>query len=191
MTDVFDVLTSDHHEVKQLLAKLEQGRTAAGGASDEALGQRKKTVERLIIEESKHEAVEEEYFWPAVRQKHPDGDRLADEATGQEQEAKQVLDRIDKLDPHETEFEKLLASFIADAREHIDFEESRVWPGLRASLSAEEAAELGKKLEQGKQMAPTRPHPNTPPKPGVLKAAGPAVAAADRIRDAVTGRGRQ
>jgi hypothetical protein len=32
-------------------------------------------------------------------------------------------------------------------------------------------------------------HPHTPPSPGVLKAAGPAVAVADKARDAMTGRG--
>ena len=55
-------------------------------------------------------------------------------------------------------------------------------------LSAEQADDLGRKLEQGKNTAPTRPHPHTPASPGLLKAAGPAVAAADRLRDAATGR---
>jgi hypothetical protein len=40
-------------------------------------------------------------------------------------------------------------------------------------------------------MAPTRPHPNVPAQPGVLKTAGPVAAAADKIRDSVTGRGRK
>jgi hypothetical protein len=30
------------------------------------------------------------YFWPTVREHVPDGDRLADAATGQEQEGKEV-----------------------------------------------------------------------------------------------------
>jgi hypothetical protein len=72
---------------------------------------------------------------------------------------------------------------------HIAFEETQVWPGLRLVLSAQTAAELGTKIAEGKKTAPTRPHPHTPPSPGVLKAAGPAVAAADKARDAVTGRG--
>jgi hypothetical protein len=63
-----------------------------------------------------------------------------------------------------------------------------VWPGMRVALSAEQAEELGNKLEAGKKTAPTRPHPKTPASPGVLKTAGPAVAAADRMRDAATGR---
>ena len=190
MADVFDVLSHDHEEVKQILADLERGPTRETGATEPQLAARKKLTERLVIEESKHEAVEEEYFWPAVRDMLPDGNRLADEATDQEQEGKVVLDKLDKLDPSDSKFEGLLARFIAIGRDHIAYEEMRVWPGLRGVLSAADANELGEKLVKGKDIAPTRPHPNTPPRPGILKAVGPAVAAADRLRDAMTGRGR-
>lgn len=172
-----------------MLSELESGPTAATGADPGQLQLRKNMTEQLIIEESKHEAVEEEYFWPAVRERLPDGHELADEAIHQEQDAKVLLDRLDRLDAADEEFELLLSTIIADAREHIAFEETRVWPGLRRALSQEQADELGQKLEQGKKIAPTRPHPNTPPVPGVLKTAGVAAAAADRVRDAVTRRG--
>jgi len=190
MPGVFDVLGQDHQEVKQLLAELENGPTKATGATEEQLLLRKKMAEELVIEESKHEAVEEMFFWPTVREKLPDGERLASEATQQEQEGKGVLDKLDKCEASDPEFEELLGEFIKAGREHIAFEETQVWPGLRQVLSAEEASELGQKLEQGKKTAPTRPHPHTPPKPGVLKAAGPAAAAADRARDAASGRGQ-
>jgi hemerythrin-like domain-containing protein len=190
MPDAFHVLSDDHEEVKRMLTELQSGPAQAAGATEEQLRERKKLTETLIIEESKHEAVEEEYFWPTVREKLPDGDRLADEATDQEQQAKVVLDRLDKLAAADPEFEELLATFITAGRDHIAYEEERVWPVLRQVLSAAEANELGDKLVRGKDMAPTRPHPNTPPRPGILKAAGPAVGAADRARDAVTGRGR-
>jgi hemerythrin-like domain-containing protein len=190
MPDAFHVLGQDHEAVKELLNQLENGPTVATAASESELRDRKRLTERLIIEESKHEAVEEEYFWPAVRDTLPDGDRLADEATQQEQDGKIVLDRLDKLDATDPQFEILLGTFITEGRAHIAYEEEQVWPALRQVLSASAAEELGTKLVRGKDVAPTRPHPNTPPRPGILKAAGPAVAAADRIRDAVTGRGR-
>ena len=94
MPTVFEVLSRDHEEVKQMLSEFEKSPTAADGASPDQLALRKKMAETLVIEESKHEAVEEMYFWPAVRDRLPDGGRLADEATGQEQQAKQVLDRL-------------------------------------------------------------------------------------------------
>jgi len=146
-------------------------------------------TEQLIIEESKHEALEEMYFWSAVREHLESGNTLADEATGQEQAAKQVLADLDKLDAGDADFERLLAKFILDAQEHIEFEESQVWPLLRIALPAETAAELGSKIAEGKKSAPTRPHPHTPASPGALKTAGPVAAAADKARDAVTGRG--
>jgi hemerythrin-like domain-containing protein len=190
MPDVFEVLGQDHQEVKRMLAELEKGPTAATGASDNHLALRKKMVEQLIIEESKHEALEEMYFWPAVRDKLADGDRLADTATGQEQEGKEVLAKLDKLNADQPEFEQLVSTFIAAGREHIGYEEGQVWPQLRSQLTPDEARAIGDKIAEGKKTAPTRPHPHTPASPGVLKGAGPAVAAADRARDAATGRGR-
>jgi hemerythrin superfamily protein len=191
MSNIFDVLRKDHEEVKRVLTELEAGPTAASGATADQLQLRERLVEQLIIEESKHEAVEEEYFWPAVRTHVPDGDRLADQAIEQEQKAKYVLNDLIGLDPRKAEFEELLGKFIADGRAHIAFEESQVWPEFRKALSPEQANELGTKLEQGKKIAPTRPHPHTPPKPGILKATGPVVAAADKARDTITGRDKE
>jgi hemerythrin superfamily protein len=190
MANAFEVLHKDHEEVQRALTELESGPTAASGANPDQLAVREKLVEELIIEESKHEAVEEEYFWPAVRDRLPDGDTLADHAIEQEQAAKFVLNDLIGVKPDDPKFEELVGRFIADGREHISYEEKSVWPELEKELSAEEADELGEKLEQGKKLAPTRPHPHTPPKPGILKATGPPVAAADRARDAATGRGR-
>ena len=184
------MLANDHTEVRRMLSELEAGPKSASGATDDQLLLRKKMTEELIIEESKHEAAEEMYFWPAVRDHVPDGDQLADQATSQEQEAKDVLNRLDKLDASEPEFEELLAEFTSAAREHIAFEEEQVWPGLRTTLTAAESDELGTRLSEAKKTAPTRPHPHTPPSPAALKSTGPAAAMADRARDAATGRGR-
>jgi hemerythrin-like domain-containing protein len=185
MAGVFDVLAEDHVKVKQMLAELEAG-TNGGGPSVAA---RKKLAEELVIDESKHEALEEMYFWPAVRDKVSGGDKLADTAIAQEEEGKQILDKIDKLEADDPEFDKLVSTFIKDGREHIEFEETQVWPALKAALSKEESEQLGAKIADGKKTAPTRPHPHTPAAPGVLKTAGPAAAAADRVRDKASGRG--
>lgn len=54
-----------------MLTELDLGPTAAGGASPDQLLLRKKMTEQLVIEESKHEAVEEMYFRPTVRERLP------------------------------------------------------------------------------------------------------------------------
>lgn len=189
MADAFEVLSADHSEVKQMMAELEAGPHRGTGATQAQLDGRSKVTQNLIIESSKHEAVEEQHFWPTVRDRISDGDQLADHAIRQEGEAKEVLARLDKLVPNDPEFEDLLAKFIPAAREHISYEENQVWPPLRQALSTAEAAELGQKLTDAKKTAPTRPHPRTPASPGFLKTAGPAIAATDMLRDAATGRG--
>ncbi|HUN31996.1 MAG TPA: hypothetical protein VMU95_08235 [Trebonia sp.] len=68
------------------------------------------------------------YFWPAVREHVTGGDALADEATGQEQEGKQVLDQLKKADAASPRFEQLLFTFTKAAQDHIRFDEETVWP---------------------------------------------------------------
>jgi hypothetical protein len=189
MTDVFTVLRQDHVEFERMLAELEKGPSVVTGASEDQLALRKKMTEQLIIDESKHEALEEMYFWPVVRDHLADGDTLADRATAQEQEAKEMLAELDKLDAGDAEFEELLGAFIGAARQHMHLEETAVWPGLRTALNTERAAELGAQIADGKKTAPTRPHPHAPSSSGALKVAAPVTAAADWARDALTGRG--
>jgi hemerythrin-like domain-containing protein len=189
MADAFEILAHDHAEVKQMLTQLQLGAIRQGDADAEQLTQRKRLAEQLIIEESRHEAVEEMYFWPAVREHLPNGDELADTAIGQEDEGKEALDELGKLDAGDPEFERLLAEFARAGREHIDYEETQVWPELRAALTAEQSQDIGRKMEAAKKTAPTRPHPHTPSSPGALKVTGPVAAAADKARDAITHRG--
>jgi hemerythrin-like domain-containing protein len=189
MTDAFEFLARDHAEVQQLLTQLEIGAVRQGATTTDQLAQRKKLAEQLVIEESRHEAIEEMHFWPAVREHLPNGNELADTAIAQEEEGKEILDKLDKLDAGTSEFERLLTDFARAGREHIDYEEIHVWPRLRIALTQEQADELGSKLEAAKKTAPTRPHPRTPASPRALKTTGPVAAAADKLRDKITHRG--
>jgi hemerythrin superfamily protein len=189
MSDVFQVLKVDHEAIETVLRRLEAARPPAG-ADQEWLLARRRLVERVIIEATKHETAEEEFFWPAVREHAEDGNALADEATGQEQHAKSVLRELDRMAAGNERFEELLAEFVRQARAHIAFEETRVWPRLRRALTGTQAAKLGTALRKGKTLAPTHPDPDIAPEPGILKATGAMTAAADRLRDAATGRGK-
>lgn len=182
MSDVFEILKQDHREVEGMLAQL----TASGPQDEEHAA----LAERLVIEESKHEAAEEMYFWPSVRQSLPEGDELADEALRQEREGKGILEELRKAAPEDSQFETLIQSFALAGRDHIAFEEEQVWPKLRQALPPAEQAELGEKIQSAKDSGPTRPHPRAPDSPGALKTAGAAAALVDKVRDAATGRGQ-
>jgi hypothetical protein len=146
MPNVFEVLRADHHDVKAMLIRLESGPQASLGATAEQIAQRKHLVDELIIEQSRHEAAEQQYFWPMVRALGPEGDRVADQGLEQEAQGESVLNELDKLDPDDERFESVLAALISDGRAHIAFEEAHAWPLLGAALSAEQAEELGDKI---------------------------------------------
>ncbi|MDN3358753.1 hemerythrin domain-containing protein [Actinomadura sp. DC4] len=180
MSDAFQVLKIDHEAITTVLRRLSAG---PGGA-------RQRLAERLIIEVTKHETVEEEFFWPAVREHVSGGGAPADEATAQEQHVKSALQELDGLSAGDPRFEEPLSGLIGEIRAHLTFEETRVWPPLRRALTGTQAAELGTALMKGKSLAPTHPDPGIAPEPGILKASGAMTAAADRLKDAATGRGR-
>ncbi|MGW0245477.1 hemerythrin domain-containing protein [Nocardia goodfellowii] len=182
--DALTFLRNDHESVLGILESLERGR----GAGETEMAKRDHLVTSLIIAESQHEAIEEQFFWPEVRSKLPDGDQLADEAIEQEDAAKRLLQRIHDSEVGSKEYEQALTEFIPAARAHIEFEQDRVWPRFAEAVSPAESEALGQKLATAKQTAPTRPHPDTPSTPGVLKTAGLGTALLDKARDLITGR---
>ncbi len=159
MEDMFDVLAENHEEIRQVLAELEKGPTAATGATEDQLMLRKMMTEELIIEESKHEEIGLTCVWPAVREHVPGGDVLADRAICQELEIIALLAELDKLDASHPEFEDLLGQFTRAGREHFDFEERHAWPRLRSALAPKAAGELGRKILLAKQAVPALPYP--------------------------------
>lgn len=182
--DALTFLRQDHKSVLGMLEVLD-GAPEGNGAAASGL---RTMVTNLVIAESQHEAIEEQFFWPAVRDALEEGDELADKAVEQEQAGKQLLQRLEDGEPGEPEYQEALKQFVKLGRDHIAFEQDIVWPRFQAAMSEEELVKLGEKLERAKKIAPTRPHPDTPPNSTMLKTVGMATATMDHIRDAATGR---
>jgi hemerythrin-like domain-containing protein len=182
--DALTFLRQDHKSVLGMLEVLD-GAPGDNGAAESGLST---MVTNLVIAESQHEAIEEQFFWPAVREVLEDGDALADAAIAQEQEGKKLLQRLEDGIPGDPDYQEALKAFVKAGREHIAYEQEVVWPAFEAAISRADLEKMGEKLEAAKKIAPTRPHPDTPPSPAVLKTVGMATATVDHIRDAVTGR---
>ncbi|HYK28745.1 MAG TPA: hemerythrin domain-containing protein [Streptosporangiaceae bacterium] len=161
MTDVFDVLAADHFEIAQMLSQLQTstGQQSEGAAANGA--SRQELVDNLIIDASKHETAEKLQFWPAVRLRVRDGDRLARCAISQQGHLLELLAQLDMIEASEPEFSQLLDTFVPASLEHIAFEEEQVWPVLRRVLSPADSQDLGEKLIDAKKTAPMKPIQNT------------------------------
>lgn len=194
--DIFSRIERDHRKIIGILDALEIEVDSNGDASHIfVLRRRRKLAQQLVIEESRHEAAEEIYLWPAVRETVDAGRGRAESGVRQEGKAKRMLQHLDKAasrgrDDNPRAVEDLLPSVSEALREHISYEESAVLPRLRLSLSDADAARLGLMYENAKTSGPTRPHPMTPPLPGILRTVGKAAAAMDTARDVVTRRGK-
>ena len=79
---------------------------------------------------------------------------------------------------------------MAEIRQHVTEEEADLFPRLREAVPASVLAELGGKARTAKKMAPTRPHPSAPDTPPMNKVLAPGAGLVDRLRDALTRRGK-
>lgn len=193
--DLFELVEADHRRLHGLIH--EATGDDGEGVPDWRPVHRRKVVQRLIIEASRHEVAEEEFFWPAVRFKVDLSDELREAGLTQEQQAKRLLRRLDRAAAAPTgeggddaPLEALLAEAVSALRDHMLFEETEVLPRLRAEVGDIMSRRLGSWFEWGSRRAPTRPHPHTPPIPGLLRSHGRMVSLTDRARDFVTRRGR-
>lgn len=182
-----DALTFLRQDHKSVLGMLEVLDGAPSGTGSRISGL-KTMVTNLVIAESQHEPIEEQFLWPLVRKTLEDGDALADAAVSQEQEGKKLLQELEDAKPGQPEYQRALQAFVKAGREHIEFEQEVVWPKLEAAVPREELEKIGQQLELAKKIAPTRPHPETPPNPLLLKTLGMLTAVLDHLRDAITGR---
>ncbi|MGK9465198.1 hemerythrin domain-containing protein (plasmid) [Streptomyces sp. G6] len=180
--DVVAELTTDHREVEELFGKIE--RLSPGD------GQRKKYADQAVIELVRHSVAEEAYLYPAVRELLPDGDSVADKEIEDHAEAERTMKELEGVGADDPEFDRLIGELMTEIRSHVRDEEGNLFPQLRAATSEDELMKLGDKVRQAKKTAPTRPHPSAPDTPPANKLLAPGAGMVDRIRDALTGRGK-
>ncbi|TMR20516.1 hemerythrin domain-containing protein [Nonomuraea turkmeniaca] len=181
--DVIAVLVTDHREVEEMFTQLEH---MVGRIDEKA----KTLSEQVVIELVRHSVAEEAYLYPAVREHVPGGDALADEEIAEHAEAEETMKRLEGLESSDAEFWPTLEQLMGQIRHHLRDEENDLFPRLRQACSEAELLELGGKVTRAKKMAPTRPHPAAPDTPPANKLLAPGTGLVDRVRDALTGRGR-
>lgn len=179
LMDAIELLKHDHRMVEQLF------RDYQAAASDE---QRRGVVEIIIRELSKHAALEELIVYPLAKKVLPDGQQEIDEHLAEHLSAKKILAALDELSAGDQKTNGLMAELQREIEHHVQEEEGEMLPKLRDAVDEQALDELGQALDQAKQTAPTRPHPQAPDEPPGLAMAGPVAAIYDRLRDRLQGR---
>lgn len=181
--DVINELTADHREIDSLFTKIQALPTGDP--------QRRKLADTLTMELVRHAVAEEEHLYPAVRRYVDDGDDIADKEISEHSEVERMLKELEDLQPDDGRFDTLMAELKRSVTAHMTGEESELFPVLAESCSGERLQQLGEFIRRAKETAPTRPHPAAPDTPPLNKLLAPGLGMVDRVRDALTGRGKE
>ena len=117
---VLALLKKDHDTVKDLFEKFEKAETPSA---------KKKIVKEALAELKVHATIEEEIFYPAVRE--PVGDDIMNEADEEHHVAKVLIAELDEMDGHEDHYEAKFTVLAENVRHHIKEEENEVFPKVK------------------------------------------------------------
>lgn len=102
----------------------------------------------------RHAAIEEAAFHPTVRDPLPAADEEIAHDLEERQEAKELLDRLDGIEPSSDEYDAVMEESIPAIRHHVEEEENDLFPRVREALTADELDELGDTMEQLMKVVP-------------------------------------
>jgi hemerythrin-like domain-containing protein len=176
--DAITLLKDDHRTVKDLFTKFEK-------ASERAHKTKRKLVDRMIEELSVHSAIEEQVFYPAVREAVESAEDEVLESLEEHHIVKRTLSELEDMDPSDERFDAKVTVLIELVRHHMKEEEAEMFPEVRKALSRRQLNDLGDLMERAKLAAPTRPHPRSPDEPPGNLVAGPVAAVLDAGKDAI------
>lgn len=137
-SDALALLRADHQAVQQLFQQFEKTRSEDRKAV---------LAEQICKELTVHAQIEEEIFYPAVREAIRDED-LIDEATVEHQSAKDLIAQIESGGPQGELFDakvKVLGEYI---NHHVREEQNEMFPQVRKTKL--DLKELGQRLQERK-----------------------------------------
>ncbi|SDX84953.1 Hemerythrin HHE cation binding domain-containing protein [Modestobacter sp. DSM 44400] len=171
-SDVVVFLIDQHQQLKGLLADVLQ---TSGEERQRYFDQAREMLAR-------HETGEEMIVRPLTR-KAPGGEEVAEARMAEENEAKEVLAKLEKMDVDSDEFVSTFTGFRQSVLDHAEAEERDEFPLLRQNTDPDALVKARDRVKRAEKMAPTHPHPSAKTTTANY-VAGPFAAMLDRARDA-------
>ncbi|RJL24774.1 hemerythrin domain-containing protein [Bailinhaonella thermotolerans] len=172
--DIVDLLFAQHGQIRDLFAQVE----ATSG------DERREAFDKLVRLLAVHETAEEEIVHPLAKRKLPGGEGIVEDRLHEEHEAKQVLKRLDQMDPNDAGFLETLNELRIAVETHARAEERYEFERLRTEFDDAQRRALASAFKSAEAMAPTHPHPGAESAAKNMLA-GPPLAVADRVRDMI------
>ncbi len=141
--DAVSLLTADHAEVRQLFEDYRQLVEEDGD-----LEEKRALAEQICVALAVHADIEEEIFYPAMRESIDD-DLLLDQAEVEHASAKDLIAQIQAMDPDDALYDAKILVLAEYVEHHVEEEESEIFPA--AEKSGIDLEVLGAELAERKQ----------------------------------------
>ncbi len=173
-TDVVELLKAQHTRIRDLLDEV----AAAKGE------ERKQHFQDLVRLLAVHETAEEEVVHPFARKNIDGGEQIVKDRIQEEENAKEVLSRLDDMDTDSPQFMTQFKELRKDVLAHAEAEEKYEFAQFKQVADRGKLENMARAVKAAEAVAPTRPHPGTDTAVKNL-AVGPVASVVDRTRDAI------
>jgi len=141
--DAVSMLTSEHREVADLFKQYE-------ALGDRAKAGKKRLADQICTALIVHAMVEEEIFYPAVREAGKEAEEMIDEAVVEHASAKDLIAQIQEMDPEDELYDAKVKVLSEQIEHHVQEEEKEMFPLARKGKLDLEAmgAEMAMRKEE-------------------------------------------
>jgi hemerythrin superfamily protein len=149
-TDAIVLLKNDHKEIRKLFR-------AFRGAGPNADVEKGRIVDKIIEALTVHTYIENEGMYPRVRELVPALEDDILESFEEHHVADVLVGELAAMKPHDERFDAKTTVLIENVEHHIEEEEQEWFPKVREELGRKQLQEIGVRLLELKDKAPTSP----------------------------------
>jgi iron-sulfur cluster repair protein YtfE (RIC family) len=142
ITDAVQLLTDDHKKVKKLFKDFERIKDQDGAAEEKSA-----LVQQICMELTIHTKVEEEIFYPVVRESM-DEEALMDEADVEHAGAKALIQQLEDMKPEDDHYDAKVTVLGEYIDHHVKEEHEEMFP--KAKKAKVDMIELGARIAERK-----------------------------------------
>jgi hemerythrin-like domain-containing protein len=135
--DAIAMLTAEHRQVEQLFQQFED-------LSDRAKASKKKLADQICNALILHTTVEEEIFYPALREASKEAEDKLDEAIVEHASAKDLIAQIQEMEADDDLYDAKVKVLSEQVQHHVEEEEKEMFP--MAKKSGLDLAALGQEM---------------------------------------------
>lgn len=139
--DAIALLTADHREVAAMFKQYD-------ALGDRAKGGKKKLADQICDALTVHAMIEEEIFYPALRDASKDAADLLDEALVEHASAKELIAQLQDMDPEDDLYDAKITVLSEQIEHHVGEEEKEMF--AKARKAGLDMAALGEQMAQRK-----------------------------------------